>query len=100
MRTPLRRLVATLALAALVASLATADDTMKGMGGAPKRVIHDVAYFKDRVLPLVQRHCVECHADGDKQNKSKNRLVPRGKDGTWTDEAVEANYKNLVRFLD
>lgn len=66
----------------------------------PRRVQHDPAYFRERVLPLVERHCLECHAQDAKDNDTKNRLARRGADGKWTDEAVEANYRNLVAFLD
>jgi hypothetical protein len=97
---------ATAALA-LLAALAAADDSAApNMGGVPagadarRPVVHDPAYFRDKVLPLVGRHCIECHADDDAQNKSKNRLARRGKDGAWSDEAVERNYKDIVKFLD
>jgi hypothetical protein len=101
----MRLRVSTLAPAAAAAALAVhpvalADDAAMGPAPAPRRVVHDVAYFRDKVQPLLQRHCVECHAAGDRENTSKNRLVPRGADGAWTDEATEANYKNVVRFLD
>jgi hypothetical protein len=72
------------------------------MGGETARrpVVHDPAYFKKNVLPLVGRHCIECHADDDPENKTKNRLARRGADGAWSDEAVEKNYKNLVAHLN
>jgi len=91
---------------ALAATLCAADDAsppMMGGGmkdGARKPVVHDVAYFKDKVLPLIGRHCIECHADDDRENKSKNRLARREKSGAWSDEAVEKNYKDIVSFLD
>ncbi len=111
MRAPLPPVSACAAAAsaalALCAALAAADDSaaakMGGaMGGADARrpVVHDAPYFRDKVLPLIGRHCIECHADDDAENKSKNRLARRGKDGAWSDDAVEKNYKNIVRFLD
>src|SRR5690349_8863106 len=92
-----------IAAAALFSSLAAGEDAPPMMGGAaPERrpVVHDPAYFRDKVLPLLDRHCIACHDAGDKENKSKNRLEPRGANGKWTDDAVEANYKNVVRFLN
>src|SRR5688500_19484115 len=87
-----------LAAALSSAPRAAADDPPGSMGGAmggtARRVVHDPAYFREHVLPLVERHCLECHADA-KDNETKNRLAGRGKDGAWTDEAVEANYKNM-----
>lgn len=96
------RLLLAAAAAAALLSLAAADDSMGPMAGAAGRrpVVHDAAYFRDRVLPLVAKHCLECHADSDKENKSKNRLAKPARDGRFSDEAVEANYKDLVRFLD
>jgi hypothetical protein len=99
----MHRASAALLLAALLAPAVLADDSsMSSMTGSADRrpVVHDAAYFRDKVLPLVDRHCMECHLDADKENKSRNRLLPRGKDKRFSDEAVEANYRNLVRFLD
>src|SRR5687767_4285671 len=70
--------------------------------GAP-RVIHDPAYFRDQVLPLLERHCMGCHDAGDMQNKSRHRLERRTQvDGkpAWTEEGVRRNYEMLVRLLD
>jgi hypothetical protein len=68
--------------------------------GGRGRVIHDPAYFREKVLPIVGRICVECHDAADKENKSKNRLVKKGADGTWSDDAAQQNYANVVKFLD
>jgi hypothetical protein len=88
--------------ALLLAALALADDSTMSMGGAGGRtpVVHDPAYFRDRVLPLVARHCLECHEDADKENKTRNRLARPERGGRFADEAVEANYRNVVRLLD
>src|SRR5262245_52094271 len=65
------------AAAAVLAAAALAQDSGDAMmaGRASGRVIHDPAYFRDRVLPLLDRHCVECHEAADKKNETKNRLV-------------------------
>ncbi len=88
------------AAVALTAAAHAADEPGGTMAGPAARlpVVHDPAYFREKVLPLVDRHCMECHDAADKTNKSKNRLTRRAKEG-WTDEAVEANYKNVVQFL-
>jgi hypothetical protein len=106
MRVPLPTAAAALAAAALLAAAAAAEDApgdaMGGMmaGGEGRRVVHDPAYFKEKVLPILGRVCIECHDAADKENKSKNRLVKKGADGTWSDDAVRANYENVVKFLD
>ncbi len=97
---------AALAVATLVCGPAAADDSPPdAMGGpmagsAPRRVVHDPVYFRENVLPLLDRNCASCHDAADPENKSKNRLVARGKDGAWTDDAVRLNYENVVKFLD
>jgi hypothetical protein len=94
--------LAALAAAALAPAIAADDsgDAMMAGRTGPARVVHDAAYFKDRVLPILDRHCVECHDTADKKNETKNRLVPKGRDGAWTDDEVRANYENVVKFLD
>jgi hypothetical protein len=107
MRAPHPSAFAALAAAAFLAAAAAADDSppdsmggaMAGPGGE-RRVVHDPVYFREKVLPIVGRICIECHDDADKENKSKNRLVKKGPDGTWTDDAVQRNYENLVKFLN
>jgi hypothetical protein len=95
-------LAACAAAAALASALAADGDDDPMMAGrtGPARVVHDPAYFRERVLPILDRHCVECHDTADEKNETKNRLVPKGRDGAWTDDEVRANYENIVKFLD
>lgn len=87
--------------ALLLAPLLAADDAMDSMAAKPPaRVVHDAAYFRDQVMPLLERHCVACHDAADPVNDTRNRLVAKGKDGAWTDDEVRANYENVVRLLD
>src|SRR5262245_47777492 len=103
MRATLPGVLAALSVAAVLSPALSADDAtdamMAGRTG-PGRVVHDPAYFRERVLPILDRQCVECHDTADKKNETKNRLIPKGRDGVWTDDEVRANYENVVKFLD
>ena len=99
------RRVAALAAAvsgvALAVALGTATSAAQdGMVGSPARVVHDPAYFRAHVLPLLARQCAGCHEADDPENKSKHRLVPPTPSGAFTDEAVEANYRMYSALVD
>ena len=96
----MRRLAA--AAAALVLALTSAA-TVRGqdmMSGDAPAVVHDPAYFRDRVLPVLAAKCLGCHADDVADNQSRNRLVPPGADGKFTDDAVRRNYENVRALMD
>ena len=81
----------------VVAPAARGQDMMKG---APAPVVHDPAYFRDQVLPLLARHCLGCHDAADPDNTSKHRLVRPAADGRFDALAVQKNYEVVRGFLD
>ena len=94
--------------AALLLLLATAaaraqdpGDGMMGDGEMMGRtgVVHDPAYFAERVLPLLDRECSGCHDAGDPDNKTTYRLLPRDTDAGWSPEAVQDSYEMIVALL-
>lgn len=88
-----------LLLAAAAASPLFAQDDMMGAGAAKyPPVVHDPAYFRDRVLPVLAQQCLGCHDAKDPANESRHRLAAPGPDGKWTEEDVRANYE-MVRGL-
>jgi hypothetical protein len=98
----MRRLAATAAALLLVAALPVAppvlgQDAMSGEGPA---VVHDPAYFRDRVLPVLAAQCLGCHAADNPDNQSRNRLVAPGPGGKFDDDAVRRNYENVRALMD
>ena len=90
------------ALALLASSTARAQDTMQDdtMGGGMQQgVVHDPAFFRDRVLPLLERNCIGCHDAEDPNNRTRHRLLPPDPDGTWDDGVVQANYASVTQLL-
>src|SRR5262245_29082694 len=72
MRATLPGVIAALSVAAVLSPALSADDAndamMAGRTG-PGRVVHDPAYFRERVLPILDRQCVECHDAADAKNE-------------------------------
>ena len=61
----------------------------------------DLAFFRAKVLPIFNRmgedgqNCMGCH-----RSHTVLRMVPPGKEGDWTPEAVRANYRSALRVVD
>ena len=61
----------------------------------------DLAYFKAKVLPIFNRigedgqNCMGCH-----RSHTILKMVPPGKDGEWSAEAVRANYRSALRVVN
>ena len=73
------------------------EDTMRG--GMERGVVHDPAFFRERVLPVLERHCIGCHDDEDPNNRTRHRLRPPDPDGSWSDAAVQSNYESVTALL-
>jgi HEAT repeat protein len=61
----------------------------------------DLAFFEARVLPIFNRmgedgqNCVGCH-----RQHSILKMVPPGRDGRWSPEAVRANFRAALRVVN
>lgn len=88
------------ALFAAAAAPAAAEDMMMGGAGDPPPVVPDPGYLRDKVLPLLDRHCGGCHDASLSDNRTRNKLVAPGADGRFDADAVRRNYDNLKQFLD
>jgi hypothetical protein len=61
----------------------------------------DLAYFEAKVLPVFTRmgedgqNCMGCH-----RSHTILKLVPPGKDGHWSADAVRANYRAALRVVN
>ncbi len=88
--------------AAIATSAAFAQDEPSGgamQGGMRRRVVHDPAFFRANVLPLLERNCIGCHDADDPDNRTRHRLVPPGPDGAFSDAAVQANYESITQLV-
>ncbi len=102
-----RHLLATTLVLATAAALATpfalAQDTMSGdtMGGGMmgQGIAHDPAYFRERVLPLLERDCIGCHDADDPDNETRHKILAQDDGDSWSAAAVETNYKSITRLL-
>lgn len=70
------------------------------MSGESAPVIHDPAYFRDRVMPLLLRHCAGCHDDASPDNTTRHRLVRAAPDGRTDENVVRRNYESVRALLD
>jgi hypothetical protein len=73
------------------------DDTMRG--GMQQGVVHDPAFFREHVLPILERDCIGCHDAEDPDNRTRHRILPPDPDGTWDDEVVQANYESITQLV-
>ena len=61
----------------------------------------DLAFFEAKVLPIFNamgedgQNCVGCH-----RSHTILKMVPPGKDGTWSPEAVRANFRAALRVVN
>ncbi|MCE9637220.1 MAG: PKD domain-containing protein [Planctomycetes bacterium] len=96
--------LAAVCVVAVLSALAVAFTRDAGaqdmMGAAAQPIVHDPAYFRDRVLPVLAQHCIACHEAGDPDNKSKNRIVAPGADGKFDAAAVQKNYETFRALMD
>lgn len=98
-------LVGTALLAGVLPAATAQDDSGAMSGGAMSGdapdppVVHDPAYLRDRVLPVLLRQCIGCHDAEEPENKSRHRLVDAGADGKVSDDAARRNYEMLRGFL-
>src|SRR5262245_62080442 len=79
-------------------SAARAQEMMGSAAGTS--VVHDPAYFRDRVLPVLAQHCLGCHDTKDPANETRHRLVAPGADGKFDDAAVQKNYETIRSLMD
>lgn len=77
---------------------ALAQDMMGSGGAAP--VVHDPAYFRTNVLPILTQQCLGCHEAGLPDNKTRHRLVPPAADGKFSDDVVRRNYESVRLLVD
>jgi HEAT repeat protein len=81
------------------ALLATRGRSSSGAGDAGERL--DIAFFKARVLPIFNhlgedgQNCMGCH-----RSHTILKMVPPGKDGEWTIQAVRDNYRAALRVVN
>ena len=81
------------------ALLATRGRSSAGGGDAAERL--DLAYFKAKVLPIFNRigedgqNCMGCH-----RSHTILKMVPPGKDGQWTAQAVRENYRSALKVVN
>ena len=70
-----------------------------GSGASADRL--DLAFYEAKVLPIFNtlgedgQNCVGCH-----RSHTILKLVPPGKDGTWTPNAVRANFRATLRVVN
>ncbi len=78
--------------------LATRGRSSGGEGTADRL---DLAFFQSRILPIFNRmaedgqNCMGCH-----RSHTILRMIPPGKDGEWSADAVRANYRSTLRVVN
>ena len=90
------------ALALTTLAPAHAQDGMKpGMGGNMMSgpIQRDPVYFREKVQPILLQHCAGCHASDDEANETRYRLRVPDEADALSDDAIEANFKNVVELL-
>src|SRR5262249_55701552 len=73
----------------------------RSSAGDPTADRLDLAFFRERILPIFTgmgedgQNCMGCH-----RSHTILRMVPPGKDGRWSPQAVRANYRAALRVVD
>lgn len=92
-----------LALVVLLGAAVAArgQDAMEDGGpmGAARRVQRDPGFFRDRVLPVLAKHCGGCHGSENPDNATQHRLELPAEGATFTDDQVERNFKGVDALL-